>query len=277
MLDHLPKLGASIHVERLPEHLNWLLDGQRDLELPDIFSPGILYGDPRAFARKARSSLEGYSGLISIHGPFLGFTIDAGDDPGLRAAVTGALLRALDFAGELGATQMVVHSPFWSFGANPFCADGKADEADAIIDQSARTLEPVIRAARGIGCMLVVENICDADPAPLLKLVRSFDAEDLGLSLDVGHAHIASRRGGATPDQRVRQAGPLLAHLHLHDNDGNADRHWTPGDGNLGWFALFEALAESEAEPRLLLEVHDPSRLGLGAARLGRGGLALAE
>jgi len=277
MSEHLPLLGASIPVGLLSGSRDWLIDRQRDLEIPDAFRPEVLYGDFRELARTARESLAGHEGRVSIHGPFLGFTIDAGDDPKLREAISGAILKALEFAESLGATQMVIHSPFWSFGANPFCADGNAGEVRAIIEQSRRTLDSVLPAARRAGCALVLENICDADPAPLLELVRSFDAEDVGLSLDVGHAHIAARRGGATPDQWVRAAGLLLAHVHLHDNDGNADRHWAPGDGDLNWHALFEALSESKAEPRLILELHRLERLPVGASRLGKEGLGLAE
>jgi len=86
-------------------------------------------------------------------------------------------------------------------------------------------------------------------------LVRSFDSEQVRLSLDVGHAYLMQPRGGPAPDHWVLEAGDLLGHLHLHDNDGCLDRHWRPGQGGVCWRALFQALSRVGGRPRLILEV----------------------
>lgn len=94
------------------------------------------------------------------------------------------------------------------------------------------------------------------------------------MSLDIGHALITHRLGGPPIDQWVREAGPLLGHLHLQDSDGNIDRHWVPGRGQVNWFALFDALAELTHRPRLILELKEPSRVREGAEFLQATGLA---
>ncbi len=94
------------------------------------------------------------------------------------------------------------------------------------------------------------------------------------LSLDTGHATIMQAIGAPAPDQWVREAGPLLAHLHLQDTDGALDRHWAPGDGTINWFALFEALGELAHQPRLLLELDDHRQIPRGVAFLAGRGLA---
>ena len=109
--------------------------------------------------------------------------------------------------------------------------------------------------ARNLGLTLVIENIRDTNPAPLKALVQSFDSEHVRMSLDVGHAYLMQQQGGPSPDQWVLEAGSLLAHVHLQDNDGLLDRHWPPGEGQINWRALFRALAKIETRPRLILEV----------------------
>jgi sugar phosphate isomerase/epimerase len=88
-----------------------------------------------------------------------------------------------------------------------------------------------------------------------LSLIESFDDELVRLSLDTGHAYIMQRLGGPPPDQWIRDAGPLLTHIHIDDTDGLFDRHWAPGEGNINWYAVFEALEELNHSPRLLLEI----------------------
>jgi sugar phosphate isomerase/epimerase len=267
-----PYVGTAIPIRLIGEYRSWLLEGQRDLEIQDAYLPQVLDGNWKVLARQAREALEGYSGRIGIHGPFVGYTFEAGFDPKLSEAISVRLRQALDFAKALGASHMVIHSPFASFGANPFTADSPRTLVQELIERTHAVLKDVLPKAEEACCALVIENIEDKNPEPLLELVRSFDSEFVRMSLDTGHASITSRYGGPTPDQWVREAGALLGHVHLHDNDGAADRHWAPGDGDINWFALFEALAESDAHPRLLLEVHGHSRTLEGAAYLsGRG------
>lgn len=72
---------------------------------------------------------------------------------------------------------------------------------------------------------------------------------------------------------RPKEAGPLLAHLHLQDNDGLLDRHWSPGQGGVNWRALFAALQTLPSHPRLILEVRH-EQLPVAAQWLVAQGLA---
>ncbi len=136
------------------------------------------------------------------------------------------------------------------------------------------TLAPVLPLAQAAGCTLVIENILDKNPTPLLEVVRAFGSEHVRLSLDTGHAYITHLVGGPPPDQWVREAGDLLGHVHLQDTDGNLDRHWSPGNGSINWYALFEALGTLRHRPRLILEVKHKHEIGRGVAWLAAKGLA---
>ena len=106
----------------------------------------------------------------------------------------------------------------------------------------------------------------------LVALVSSFESELVRLSIDIGHAMITNRLGGPPVDQWVREAGPLLGHLDLQDSDGNIDRHWAPGKGQMPWYALFEALGQLSHRPRLILEIKQKAEIQSGAAWLAERG-----
>lgn len=168
---------------------------------------------------------------------------------------------------------MVIHSPFDFFGG-PHVAHTPGLGLAAEIERVHTVIDAVLPTAQAIDCALVIEVCADRATTPLIALVRSFASEHVRVSLDTGHAFIMQQAGGPPPDQWVRDAGPLLGHLHLQDTDGLFDRHWAPGEGNLNWFALFEALAELEHRPRLLLELNKPHKVRRAAAWLNAQGLA---
>jgi sugar phosphate isomerase/epimerase len=267
-----PLVGAALMAERLPAYRDWLIADQRDLEIQDPCLPSVLDGDWKPLARQIRELLDGYTGRLGIHGPFIGLTISA-YDPKLRALVADRLRQGLEFAIAVGATHMVIHSPYEYFGS-PLVAHTPAARQEPEIGLARATLEAVLPLAEQAGCTLVVENIYDSNPAPWLALVRAFESPFVRASIDTGHAMITQRAGGPPPDQWVREAGPLLAHMHLQDTDGHYDRHWAPGDGGINWYALFEALGELEAPPRMVLELRDHTNIPRGAGFLARSGLA---
>ena len=97
----------------------------------------------------------------------------------------------------------------------------------------------------------------------------------MAVSIDTGHAHYAHGSTGAPPvDYYVRRAGNRVEHIHLQDADGHADRHWTIGEGTICWPAVFRALGEFCANPRLILELRDKAGILPSVEYLSRLGLA---
>ncbi len=241
-------------IELLPTYRNWLFEhGGRDLELQDAARPEVLDGDWAPLVRQIRAVLDGYNGRLGIHGPYDGLWM-ASFDPFVRNMIAERYQRALEFAAEVGASHMVIHSPFLFFG-HPQMAHAISNGLRREIEFVHDTLETVLPLARNLGLALVIENIRDTNPAPLRALVQSFNSEHVRMSVDVGHAYLMQQQGGPSPDQWVLEAGNLLAHVHLQDNDGLLDRHWPPGEGHINWQVLFRALSRIESRPRLILEV----------------------
>lgn len=269
----MPVLGAALFADELERLHNWVMERHRDLELQDFVYAETLNGDWTPIADRYSRLLAGHQGRVGIHGPFWGFDI-ATMDPEVRAIVKKRLMQGLDVCERLGATHMVVHSPYTTWDYNNLANYPGAREQ--LLERSHLSLKEAASRAASIGCTLVIENIEDIDTGFRVELARSFESEAVRVSIDTGHAHYAHVSNGAPPvDYFVRAAGGMLAHVHLQDADGHADRHWAPGEGNILWRSVFDAIAECGSNPRLIMELADKSRLVQAAAWLEERGIAL--
>ena len=89
-------------------------------------------------------------------------------------------------------------------------------------------------------------------PEHCLRLVREVGAGNFKICLDTGHCTMH----GVNPGDAVRMLGcDMLAALHVHDNDGENDRHWYPYSGVIDWRDFGAALGEIGFEGVLSLEV----------------------
>lgn len=271
-MTNLPRLGAAMSVAELEIHRDWIIDEQRDLELQDFTTADALNGDWSPIAERAKALLAGYSGRLGIHGPFWGFTLDS-MDPDIRAVVRHRLDQALSVCETIGATQMVIHSPYTTWSYNNL--DNVEGSRDGVVERFHDTLHQAVKRAEDIGVTMVIENIEDIDADIRCTLADTFNSKAVAVSIDTGHAHYAHGSNGAHPvDYYVKRAGNRLQHIHLQDADGHADRHWQIGHGTVNWFAVFEALGKLESKPRLIMELRNKDGLLPSAAWLKSRGLA---
>lgn len=268
----LPLLGAAMPLDTFETLRDWMLADPRDLELQDFITAEVLNGDWQPLVDRARKLLDGHKGRLGIHGPFWGLSL-ANPDPDIRALVTRRMEQGLAVCEALGATQMVIHSPYTTWNYNNFeNVQGSREEVMNLVHE---TLDPVISRAENANITMVLENIEDKDPDSRCELADSFDSPAIAVSIDTGHAHYAYGSTGAPPvDYYVYRAGNRLHHIHIQDADGYADRHWQIGNGNIGWPAVFAALATLTSEPQLILELRNKDGILPSAAYLQSLGLA---
>jgi sugar phosphate isomerase/epimerase len=268
----LPVLGAAMTLDDLEIHRGWLFEKQRDLELQSFVEAEILNGDWTPLAERAKKLLDGHQGRLGIHGPFWGFII-ASQDPDIRAVVKKRMDQALDVCAAIGATQMVVHSPYTTWSYNNL--DNNRGERERIVEYCRLTMGDAVKKAEDIGLTMVIENIEDIDPKIRVALADSFNSPAVAVSIDTGHAYYAHGSTGAPPvDYYINAAGNRLQHIHLQDADGYADRHWSLGEGTIQWHSVFAALAKLESNPRLIIEIKDKSKIPASAAHIASLGLA---
>jgi sugar phosphate isomerase/epimerase len=268
----LPVIGAALPVDALETYRDWLFEKDRDLELQSFHDPAMLASDAwQDAAEAANAALSGFKGRLGIHGPFWGLHL-SNPDPEIRGIIRRRLDTGLDICGAVGATQMVIHSPYTTWDHNNL--DNHANARQRVTEAVHDSLGAAVTRAADMGVTLVLENIEDKDPEERKRLVQSFGSDALKLSIDTGHAHYAHGSTGAPPvDYYVKSAGSLLAHVHLQDADGYADRHWSIGQGTIRWHAVFAALAALEVKPHLVLELRDKDRIPASMAWLEAQGL----
>lgn len=123
-----------------------------------------------------------------------------------------------------------------------------------------RTLENALSAlehlqtyARPLGVRLLVENIQNevTTPAHLLEILHVGHFNDIGVCLDLGHAHLEEGVPAA-----IAQLNDLVRSSHIHDNHGERDEHLWPGEGTLDFAAAMPALARAPQQPAGVLEIH---------------------
>ena len=248
----LPILGLALTRKDFDGLEAWIRADDRALELQG-FVPWQALDAPEEMIASWRAALAGHAGPLGIHGPFLGLDL-CSVGPEARAVVRKRYLQGLAVCEALSGTHMVIHSPF-----NHWMVNNRVNFPQIkpqMIEAAADCLTPVLARAAEIGCTLMLENCDDCDPLDRLDVIATLDHPNLMASIDTGHADIVHGRYNAPPvTDFITQAGAHLGHVHLQDVDGYADRHWHPGEGRINWPAVFAALADSPALPRLILEV----------------------
>jgi sugar phosphate isomerase/epimerase len=124
---------------------------------------------------------------------------------------------------------------------------------------SPRTIEFALTAlehlgafARPLGVRLLVENLLSEATTPehLLSVLEIGHLDNVGVCLDLGHAHIT-----VGTVEAIATLGSRIASVHVHDNHGAKDEHLWPGDGTIAWDATTKALKELAKPPATVLEI----------------------
>ena len=125
--------------------------------------------------------------------------------------------------------------------------------ADNSREAARRSIEELQREAKPLGVRVAIEVIPNelSRAGSLVHFVeQDVDAEDVGICLDFGHAHM----DGDVLDAIETVSGHLLT-THLHDNRGKTDDHLVPFDGTIDWPAAHTAVQKIGYDGALVLEI----------------------
>ena len=84
-----------------------------------------------------------------------------------------------------------------------------------------------------------------------LELANLLGREKAGICVDTGHASL----GTLGPARAIKMADDWLLTTHLQDNHGNTDEHLPPGEGNIDWETVVEALIDIKYKGCLMVEL----------------------
>ena len=237
----------------------------------------------------------------SVHAP--GRTnLAFGPDPDMEYRVLEACVR---FTGAIGARVLVYHSGLQALdaartGTAPLPSE---DELARGAEREVAALQRLARIAGDLGVVIGVEN---GDPhlweyavlmregkAPedlpqyharmrtsaIVAQVEAVDHPNVGMTLDLGHLHLATQALGDDYLEAI-SAAPWVRHLHINDNFGvldaghdaegdrlpygEADLHLPPGWGSIPFAEAFDRLANYEGD--IVLEIKARYRDHLGEA-----------
>jgi len=124
---------------------------------------------------------------------------------------------------------------------------------------SPRTIEYALTSLEHLGAFagplavhLLVENLLSEPTTPehLVSVLEIGHLNNVGICLDLGHAHVTVGIAAA-----IGTLGARIASVHVHDNHGQKDEHLWPGDGTIDWTPTAEALKKLATPPAIVLEI----------------------
>jgi sugar phosphate isomerase/epimerase len=174
----------------------------------------------------------------------LAWTVHAGLSPALRGE-TAFLDEIRDFAEGAGPPLAVSFDPVL-LGEKPDKRYGS--------DLTVEALETAGRALAGLETVLALEN-SPRNCAPELFVPVVERCPGLGMLLDTGHLNMFLGADPAGIDSYLDALPLPIVDLHIHDNDGERDRHDPLGSGTLPYGRLFAALRSRGYDGLATLEV----------------------
>jgi sugar phosphate isomerase/epimerase len=149
--------------------------------------------------------------------------------------------RALESAEQIQFRNLILHL-------------GERDDGWSLrtIEYAIAALEHLGAFAHPLGVRLLVENLTSepTTPSHLITILEMGHLNQVGVCLDLGHAHLTVGVAEA-----IATLGPHIASVHVHDNHAIKDEHLWPGEGSIDWRFAVEALKALPSAPAAVLEI----------------------
>jgi sugar phosphate isomerase/epimerase len=168
-------------------------------------------------------------------------------DADARKATIREMAAALNIARAIPFKYLVVH-----LGVPEAWKPGPEDNHR---DAAIRSIEEIHALAGEVGVTVALEvmgNTLSTAPDLIEIIERSFEGADLGICMDVGHAHMLGDAAEA-----IETASEYLVTTHIHDNRRQSDDHLVPFQGNLNWAAALMAFEKIGYDGVLMYEVRN--------------------
>ena len=208
------------------------------LEVDEFTTAENMDGDAYIRVKRELESKLNVSDRYLLHAPFAELC-PAAIDPLVAEAAWTRYQQAARIALEHGIKKMVVHS---GYIRGIYYPEWYREKAAAFWRR--------FLSDKPEDFQLLVENVMDDEPFPLLESVELTADPRCRICLDIGHAAV---HGRVPVTDFISSFAPYLAHVHLHDNDYSFDRHLPLGQGRLPFLKLLEAI-EKTAAPTYTLE-----------------------
>lgn len=174
----------------------------------------------------------------------------AATDRAARVEAMDEIKRALELAEHIPFRFLIQH-----IGLSNETFDDRKFEA------ALTSIEHLRAFAKPLGVNILLENIPNelATPDRLVEFIHTSHFDDIGVCLDVGHAHMVSDIPATFEivKDHVRST-------HIHDNAKDRDAHLWPGAGTIDWKQTMELLRSARHVPPVLLEIEGDEKVNPG-------------
>ncbi len=172
------------------------------------------------------------SATLSLIAPEKTYRIDAMDE----------VKRALETAEMIPVSAVTLH-----LGLKDDPWDTRA------IENSLTAIEHLKAFAHPLGIKVLLENLQNdvTTPEHLLEIINIGHFDNVGISLDIGHAHLSD----TGIDHAFELLKPRIRQLNLHDNHGMRDEHLWPGSGEIDFASVYKLAASLPADVPGILEI----------------------
>ena len=203
---------------------------------------------PQIFRRVARA-FHGAGAHITVHGPFQDLAPGALDD-GVLAASRRRLRQACRYLPVFKPRALVCHL---GYEARHYLWD-----QERWLARCAATFKELAALANAHRVPVMLENVYETEPEIFLQVLDRVGAPNLKVCFDAGHLLAFST--GDFP-RWLKTLTPVIGHLHLHDNHGDADNHLALGTGQVPIKETLDYLAAHGRRPSVTLEPHQEGSL----------------
>jgi len=190
---------------------------------------------------------EGVFRSASIHLPYRGGVRwdSSNPDESARKDVVARMIRLIRENADLMGPMATLHG---SPGGIPL------SEHPQRIGQFCRSIEELLPVARELGFVINVEYLprtaVGNSVDELLQIVSNFDADQVGICLDVNHIMTRNRE----LPEIIRVLAPRIRSFHICDYDGVDEMHWIPGQGIHDWPEVMRNIRAIDHDVLLILE-----------------------
>ena len=98
------------------------------------------------------------------------------------------------------------------------------------------------------------ENTYENNPEQHIEVLSALNSPFAKFCLDAGHTLAFAKNSW---QDWLPSLSEWLGQLHLHDNDGDMDRHLAVGQGIFDFTGLFDFLRNNDLRPIVTLEPHE--------------------
>lgn len=175
--------------------------------------------------------MENYDMTFSLHAPFCDINI-ASLNERIRESSVMEIINMVEYAVNMNMRTVTFHPGLYSMAV--------PDMQEKSVMNAKRSLRMLDRISEEYGVTMALENM------PSMPFMLGHTAEEMSflidgtnlpICFDVGHANTVGEI-----DKIIDALGDRIVNVHIHDNDGTADKHMTIGDGNIDFEACIKKL-----------------------------------